>query len=157
MAGNGAHRQVLVSLFKVEKYNLWSLKMKTMFISQEFWDLVENGFDDTNPAVLDQQLREKHKKDTNALFFHSISLGWRYLVTNRNRKYISWSVENLKREFIGDKKVITVKLHTLCQFWNNFDEGKINYTRVKGKEKKIKQTLLSKKMYGLDFSWHTKV
>uniref|UniRef100_A0A803MMT5 Retrovirus-related Pol polyprotein from transposon TNT 1-94-like beta-barrel domain-containing protein n=1 Tax=Chenopodium quinoa TaxID=63459 RepID=A0A803MMT5_CHEQI len=45
--------------------------MKSMFKSQELWDLVENGYDELNPApaVLNQQLRENRKRDAKALFF----------------------------------------------------------------------------------------
>lgn len=45
--------------------------MKTMFKSQELWDLVENGYDEPNPApaVPDAQLKENRKKDATALFF----------------------------------------------------------------------------------------
>lgn len=73
MAGNGTNpfSQLLIPTFKGEKYHLWSLKMKTMFKSQELWDLVENGYDEPNPApaVPDAQLKENRKKDATALFF----------------------------------------------------------------------------------------
>ena len=55
-------------IFKGVKYHFWSLKMKTLFKSQELWMLVEEGFEDTQPEEPDQQLREKRKKDSKALF-----------------------------------------------------------------------------------------
>lgn len=44
--------------------------MKTMFKSQELWELVENGYTEPIPAPTqpDQQLRETRKKDAKALF-----------------------------------------------------------------------------------------
>jgi len=44
--------------------------MKTMFRSQELWELVENGYTDPNlaPAQPNQQLRETRKEDAKALF-----------------------------------------------------------------------------------------
>ena len=36
----------LLPIFNVEKYEWWSIKMKTLLRSQELWDLVENGFVD---------------------------------------------------------------------------------------------------------------
>ncbi|KAH0680943.1 hypothetical protein KY284_022028 [Solanum tuberosum] len=45
MASNGSNSssQPLIPIFKGERYDLWSLKMKTMFRFQELWDLVETG------------------------------------------------------------------------------------------------------------------
>nr|GFA35175.1 retrovirus-related Pol polyprotein from transposon TNT 1-94 [Tanacetum cinerariifolium] len=52
-----------------EKYHLWSLKMSTLFKSQELWELVGNGFVDPKPAEPDQALRDNRKKDAKELFF----------------------------------------------------------------------------------------
>jgi len=45
--------------------------MKTMFKSQELWELVANGYTKPIPAPTqpDQQLRETRKRDAKALFF----------------------------------------------------------------------------------------
>ncbi|KAK2976681.1 hypothetical protein RJ640_004282 [Escallonia rubra] len=45
MAANGSANvsQPLIPIFKGESYEFWSIKMKTLFKSQELWDLVENG------------------------------------------------------------------------------------------------------------------
>lgn len=45
--------------------------MKTVFKSEELWELVENGYDEPNPApaVPDQQLGENCKKDVRVSFF----------------------------------------------------------------------------------------
>ncbi|VVB12387.1 unnamed protein product [Arabis nemorensis] len=74
MSGNGANQQALVPVCKGVKYHLWSLKMKTMFRSQECWDLVENGFVDANLAEPDQRLKDNHKKDAKALFLIQTAL-----------------------------------------------------------------------------------
>ena len=42
--------------------------MKTMFKSQELWDLVEEGFEDANPTEPDQRLWKTRKNDARALF-----------------------------------------------------------------------------------------
>ncbi|KAL1191628.1 hypothetical protein V5N11_000009 [Cardamine amara subsp. amara] len=107
MAGNGANQQALVPQFKGEKYHLWSLKMKTMFRSQEIWDLVESGFEDTNPAAPEQQLRENRKKDAKALFFIQSALDEDILsrIAAVNTSHEAWEI--LKREYLGDQKVIT--------------------------------------------------
>jgi len=72
MTGNGTNSssQPLIQIFKGEKYNLLSLKMKTMFKSQELWDLVENGYTEPNlaPTEPNSQVWEAHKQDANAQF-----------------------------------------------------------------------------------------
>ncbi|CAL9226316.1 unnamed protein product, partial [Arabidopsis halleri] len=113
MAGNGSNQPLSVPQFKGEKYHLWSLKMKTMFRSQEVWDLVENGFEDANPAAPDQQLRESRKKDAKSLFLIQSALDEDILsrIVAVNTSHEAWEI--LKREYLGDQKVITVKLQTL--------------------------------------------
>jgi len=46
MAVNGisSSSQQLMPIFTGEKYEFWSIKMKTLFKSQGVWDLVEAGF-----------------------------------------------------------------------------------------------------------------
>ncbi|GMI75665.1 hypothetical protein like AT1G48720 [Hibiscus trionum] len=68
-SGTNPAAQSLIPIFKGEKYHLWSLKMKTMSKSQELWDLVENGYEEPDPAPTepDQRLRENRKRDVKAL------------------------------------------------------------------------------------------
>ncbi|KAL3510882.1 hypothetical protein ACH5RR_030283, partial [Cinchona calisaya] len=47
-------------------YEFWSIKIKTLFKSQDLWDLVENGYPDTDE---ESKLKENKKKDSRALFF----------------------------------------------------------------------------------------
>ncbi|CAF1931877.1 unnamed protein product [Brassica napus] len=114
MASNGS-RQALVSIFKGEKYHLWSLKMKTMFRSQELWVLVETGFEDGNPAEPDQHIRERRKKDAKALFFIQTALDDDILsrISAANTAHEAWEI--LKQEYMVTQNVILVKLQTLRQ------------------------------------------
>ena len=66
MSSNGS-AQPLIPIFNGEKYEFWSVKMKTLFKSQDLWDLVENGF--VNDAADEQRTKENKKKDSKALFF----------------------------------------------------------------------------------------
>ena len=59
-----------------ETHEYWSIKTKTLFCSQELWDLVENGFiepldqatyNDLSQAQKDF-LKENKKKDAKTLF-----------------------------------------------------------------------------------------
>ena len=58
--------QPSIPIFKSECYEVWSIKMKTLFMSQDLWDLVENGYADPDEEA---KLRENRKKDSKALFF----------------------------------------------------------------------------------------
>lgn len=89
--------------------------MKTMFRSQELWDLVENGFEDQNPPEPDQRLRENRKKDAKALFFIQSALDEEIFsrISTVNTSHEAWEI--LRQEYMGDQKVIVVKLQTLRQ------------------------------------------
>ena len=48
MASNGSSLSISQPTFPIlmESYPFWSIKMKTLFKSQDLWDLMENGFAD---------------------------------------------------------------------------------------------------------------
>ena len=58
--------QPTIPVFKGRNYKFSSLKMKTLFRSQELWDLVEHGFAEQDEEA---RLRENKNKDSKALFF----------------------------------------------------------------------------------------
>ena len=60
--------QPSLPIFKGEHYELWSVKMKTLFKSQDLWDLIENGYKDPDEET---RLRENRKRDSKALFSFS--------------------------------------------------------------------------------------
>ncbi|KAG8650692.1 hypothetical protein MANES_07G062460v8 [Manihot esculenta] len=68
MAVNGifSYTQPLIPIFNGEKYEFWSIKMKTLFKFQDVWELVEKGVVD--PATDEVRLKEIKKKDNKALF-----------------------------------------------------------------------------------------
>jgi len=63
--------QPLIPIFKGEKYHLWSLKTKTMFKSQELWELVENWYIEPGPTLATGDLQEIFKDPIS----HPISTG----------------------------------------------------------------------------------
>ena len=87
--------------------------MKMIFKSQELWDLVEEEFEDVNPTEPDQRLRETPKKDARALFLiqQAIDDDIFSRIAAASTSHQAWEI--LKQEFLGDNKVITVKLQTL--------------------------------------------
>ena len=129
--------------------------MKTMFKSQELWDLVEYGFEDPEPDEPNQRLRENRKKDAKALFLIQQSLDDEIFprIAAATTSNEAWEV--LKQEYLGDKKVITVKLQTLCR----------DFETLTMQEKESVQDFLSRvsaivnhmKSYGEDVSTKTVV
>ena len=65
IGGNG-NTITQLPMFKGVNYHFWSLRMKTLFRSQELWSIVEDGFTDGEPAEPSQELRDKRKKDAKA-------------------------------------------------------------------------------------------
>ncbi|KAK5775200.1 hypothetical protein PVK06_043069 [Gossypium arboreum] len=58
-SGTNPATEPFIPIFKGEKYHLWSLKMKTMFKSQELWDLVEHGYEEPDPTPAEPNQRLK--------------------------------------------------------------------------------------------------
>jgi len=93
--------------------------MKTIFKSQELWDLMVIGYEEPDPAPAqpNKQLRETRKKDAKDLFFIQSAMDDEIFprIAAAITSHDAW--ETLKNEFLGEKKVITVKLQTLrCKF-----------------------------------------
>ncbi|KAH0637940.1 hypothetical protein KY285_035752 [Solanum tuberosum] len=117
MAANGvsSSSQPLIPVFKGEKYEFWSIKMKTLCRSQELWDLIEDGFTDVAEpdAEEEKRLKQIRKKDAKALFFiqqavHGTIFS-RIAATTSSRD--AWLI--MKIEFQGSSMVNTVKLQSL--------------------------------------------
>ena len=71
MTGAGfSSSQPLIPIFNGEKYEWWSIKVKTLLRSQELWDLVEYGFVDILEPTQEEEerLREIKRRDAKALF-----------------------------------------------------------------------------------------
>lgn len=93
----------------IQRKKIMSLKMKTMFRSQELWDLVETGFEDKKPRDIDQKFRDNRKKDAKALFFiqQVLMITYFFGLTISTSKQAQ---DILKQEYLVYKKVITVKI-----------------------------------------------
>lgn len=61
MAANimSSSSQPLIYVFNGEKYEFWSIKMKTFFRSQELWDIVEDEFVDVQEPDAEEKKRLK--------------------------------------------------------------------------------------------------
>ncbi|XP_062073646.1 uncharacterized protein LOC133777905 [Humulus lupulus] len=102
-SGSIGFSQPVIPIFKGECYEFWSIKMKTLFRSQDLWDLVETGF---NKNEADEgHLRENKKKDSKALFFLQQAVDdtifSRIAMASTSKE--GW--ETLQKEFMGSSKV----------------------------------------------------
>lgn len=52
MANNMNISQPQILMFKGENFVFLSIKMKTLFLSQDLWDFVENGYTETDAHTL---------------------------------------------------------------------------------------------------------
>ncbi|XP_039128901.1 uncharacterized protein LOC120265039 [Dioscorea cayenensis subsp. rotundata] len=121
MASSSSNSQAGVSgpavpIFDGEDYDLWCLMMKTLFISQELWELVEKGFSEKEEEA---KVRENKKKDAKALFFIQQALSRPILahIASANTTNEAWTT--LKKVVQGNPKVVAVKLQTLRQDFKN--------------------------------------
>lgn len=89
------------------------IKKKTLFLSQDLWELVENGFIELRGADLSNQQKELKEKDMKALLViqqavHD-SIFPRNVVATKSKEVRT----TLKNEYQGSNKVIMVKLQGL--------------------------------------------
>ena len=103
--------QPLIPIFNGEKYEFWSIKMKTLFKSQDLWDLVENGY--SEPDDDEARLKENKKKDSKALFFIQQAVHENIFSRIMGATTSKEARRILQKEFQGDAKVIAVKLQSL--------------------------------------------
>ena len=67
---NWSNVQVLI--FSGENYDFWSIKMKTLFVSIDLWEMVESGYEIPESTssltnVQKKELKENKSKDAGAL------------------------------------------------------------------------------------------
>jgi hypothetical protein len=111
----------------VQNYGRWSIKMKTMFCSQDVWDLVENGF----PEPADQQayqtlsqaekdlLKENKKKDSKTLFFIQQAMEESIFPKVATATRSKQGCESLQTTYQGTRKVKKTKLQILRRDFEN--------------------------------------
>ncbi|KAH6767641.1 hypothetical protein C2S52_018624 [Perilla frutescens var. hirtella] len=81
-----------IPIFDGEHYDYWSSQMETIFLSQDLWDIVDEGYDDSPDQQKSKDYKEDVKKNATAL-----------RIIQQGAKE-AW--ETLKIEFQGSEKVI---------------------------------------------------
>ncbi|GJW00664.1 hypothetical protein Tco_1555915 [Tanacetum coccineum] len=103
--------QPQIPVFKGDSYEIQSIKMKTLFRSQDLWDLVDKGCADSTSE--ETKNKENQKRDAKALFFIQQAVDETIFsrIAAANSAKEAW--DTLKTEYQGSAKVITVKLQFL--------------------------------------------
>ncbi|KAE8734772.1 hypothetical protein F3Y22_tig00000715pilonHSYRG00163 [Hibiscus syriacus] len=102
--------QLSIPVFNGESYEFWSIKMKTLFKSQDLWDLVENGYIEADKEA---RLRDNKKNDSKALFFiqQAVHKTVFLKIAAANTVKEAWGI--LQTIFQGSSKVMKIKLQSL--------------------------------------------
>lgn len=118
--------QNLIPIFEGESYDYWSLQMRTLFISQDLWELVEEGYEEPESEAAfvtwtnerKQELKDNKKKDAKALLFiqQAVNKAIFPKISPATKSKVAWDI--LKLEYQGLEKVISIKLQSL---WRDFD------------------------------------
>ncbi|CAN6704528.1 unnamed protein product [Malus baccata var. baccata] len=119
MAGSSG-ADLRAPIFNGENFDFWQIKMKTIFIAHDLWDMVETGY---NPPVKKEdeeltvaelkQLKENMIKDAKALGIIQGSVSDEIFPRIAILETVKEAWDILKQEFIGDKQVRSVKLQSL--------------------------------------------
>ncbi|KAM1223481.1 hypothetical protein PS2_042180 [Malus domestica] len=162
MAGSGT-AELRTPVFNGENYEFWSIRMKNILKSHGLWDLVENGFDASNPKkekkkIEDIEVTEVEKptlaeilmKDARALGLIQGAVSDQIFprIVNEETSKGAWDI--LKQEFRGDEQVRSVKLQGLRR--------EFEYTRMKDNESlsvyltRLFDIMNQMKSYGEDLS-----
>ncbi|KAI5328290.1 hypothetical protein L3X38_027687 [Prunus dulcis] len=138
MAGSSSS-ELRTPVFNGENYEFWSIRMKTILKSHGLRDLVENGFDASDPTKEKgkeegSKAAEEEKstsaeilmKDARALGLIQGAVSDQIFprIVNEETSKGAWDI--LKQEFRGDKQVRSVKLQGLRR--------EFEYTRMKDSE-----------------------
>ncbi|KAI5337600.1 hypothetical protein L3X38_016871 [Prunus dulcis] len=109
MAGLGT-TELRTPVFNGENYEFWSIRMKTILKSHGMWDLVEHGFDASDPKkekekeIEETKVAELLMKDARALGLIQSAVSDQLFPRIVNEKTSKGAWDILKLEFRGDKQ-----------------------------------------------------
>ena len=125
----------------------------TIFISQDLWDLIEDGFQDPpgtgNSSWTNEnqkEYKEKLKKNATGLWIihHGVSKSIYPRIFGVKKEKYAWEI--LQKEFQGSNKAISVKLQNL---WRDFDNLTMKETEfVKDFNSRVAEIVNQIKSYG---------
>ncbi|XP_022896555.1 B3 domain-containing protein Os06g0112300-like isoform X6 [Olea europaea var. sylvestris] len=100
---SSSSKDIYIPMFSGEHFDHWSVKMKTILISEDLWEYVEDGYEAPNPTLMltaeqKQQLRENRKNDAKALSIIQRGVSSRFFRTILNAKTAKEAWDNLHKE-----------------------------------------------------------
>ncbi|KAJ0018358.1 hypothetical protein Pint_11991 [Pistacia integerrima] len=115
--GNTNALALAIPIFTGENYDVWSIKMKTYFLSQDLWDIVnyENYLEITGSTLSEEyqkQLKESKKNDAAALFIlrQAVDDNIFRKISRAQKAKEAWDA--LKEEFTGIPQTISLAVGT---------------------------------------------
>lgn len=113
--------QPCVPVFKGEDYGRWCLRMKTVFRSQELWELVEKGAAEGEDEV---KMKENKKKDAKALCLIQQAVDGPILdrIEEAETAHAAWEI--IKKLYQGSSKMMTVRKQALRQSFETTPNGR---------------------------------
>eukprot|EP00253_Pinus_taeda_P036700 PITA_36700 len=115
--------------FNGKNYDYWAITMRTLFASQDLWELVEDGFEEPidenefnrlTPAEKDL-LKSNRKKDSKALVFLYQAVDQSVFPRLAAAKTSNEAWQTLKTAYQGMEKVKTAKLQLLRRDFENLN------------------------------------
>jgi len=119
------YTQTLIPIFDGEAYDFWSIKMKTLFISHDLWDVIEDGIKEATQeeqskwsATEQKEYKQLIQRDAKALLHlqQAVSNTIFPKIMRVTSAKEAWEI--LKAQYKGTDKVISIKLQSL---WKEFD------------------------------------
>ncbi|KAL5698161.1 hypothetical protein ACHQM5_029234 [Ranunculus cassubicifolius] len=114
----------IVPEFNGENYDFWCVRMKTLFISRDLLEYVEDGYEEAKDkeemSVADLAKWKEHiKKDAKALQLiqEGVTTTIFPRIINAKTSKEAWDI--LEKEFRGSKQIKTVKLQSLRREFEN--------------------------------------
>ncbi|RZC11614.1 Retrovirus-related Pol polyprotein from transposon TNT 1-94 [Glycine soja] len=107
------YNQTLVPIFNGEAYDYWSIQMQTLFISQDLWDVIENGYPvpeiqeklATWTATKQKEYKQNKQHDAKALLFIQQGVSREIFPRIMQAKNAKEAWETLKNEIKGTDKM----------------------------------------------------
>ncbi|XP_039140523.1 uncharacterized protein LOC120277740 [Dioscorea cayenensis subsp. rotundata] len=112
--------QPSVPVFTGQEYGRWNVRMKTVFRSQELWDLVENGVTESKDEAVE---RENRKRDAKALCLIQQAVDGPNLdrIAEAKSAHDAWEI--LRKHCLGTSKVLSVRIQALRQDFETLQMG----------------------------------
>ena len=100
-------------VFDGKNYEFWRIQMRTIFISEDLWEIVEDGYvEDTEEltAAKRKELKETKQKDAKALTLvhQCVSKTIFSRISGATTSKDAWDI--LKQQYQGFEKVVAMKL-----------------------------------------------